>query len=245
MFSACFLICFLKAAGWSFHHTGWMPTRVYLGARLQVESRKIHPVGHNQAAAFLINHKNYRQSFQKCFICFCTFSIRLPFPFRSWTYLVSCTTLYILCIYPVIFILSPFQSFILILFYLFLFGLSLFPFFALLGPFLLSLFPFLLGLSPSSFSLFLYCFTCSFSGQACVFVLGLYKFACLFYTTLSFFIQACIFLSTLCLFYPKPLSKKDTTLCFFRTPVRNYLFCIYIVYIMCSPSISTTISRSS
>ena len=41
---------------------------------------------------------------------------------------VSFLTLYILCIYPVIFILSSFQSFILILFYLFLFGLSLFLF---------------------------------------------------------------------------------------------------------------------
>ena len=42
-----------------------------------------------------------------------------------------------------------------------------------------------------------------------LFGLSLYKFACLFLCFLVyFFIQACIFLSTLYLFYPKPLSKK-------------------------------------
>ena len=50
---------------------------------------------------------------------------------------VSFLTLYILCIYPVIFTLSSFQSFILILFYLFLFGLSLFLFLSSKGTSLL------------------------------------------------------------------------------------------------------------
>ena len=80
----------------------------------------------------------FRAQLLFCFLFFVTINI-LPFPlpfhfhfnfifgpfsvhFRSNH--VSCTTLYILCIYPVIFTLSSFQSFILIFFYLFLLDLA-------------------------------------------------------------------------------------------------------------------------
>lgn len=82
-FRLVFLFVFLRQQDGLFTIRDGMPTRVYLEACLQVESRKIHPVDHNQAAAFSINHKNYRQSFQKCFICFCLFLLS-PFDLLKW-----------------------------------------------------------------------------------------------------------------------------------------------------------------
>ena len=67
-----------------------------------------------------------------------------------------------------------------------------------------------------------------------LFGLSLYKFACLFLCFLVyFFIQACIFLSTLYLFYPKPLSKKtqpSVSITLIRVG-RNCIiyFCSYLV----------------
>ena len=73
--------------------------------------------------------------------------------------------------------------------------------------------------------------TCSFSGQACVFVLGLYKFACLFMPPCLFLYKLVSFLSTLCLFYPKPLSKRHNPVSF-PPPIRvghnYYLFLVFL-----------------
>ena len=62
-----------------------------------------------------------------------------------------------------------------------------------------------------------------------LFGLSLYKFACLFLCFLVyFFIQACIFLSTLYLFYPKPLSKKTQPLFPFPSSVSGTTIIVYL-----------------
>ena len=62
-----------------------------------------------------------------------------------------------------------------------------------------------------------------------LFGLSLYKFACLFLCFLVyFFIQACIFLSTLYLFYPKPLSKKTQPLFLFAFFRERFLLYYYL-----------------
>ena len=62
------------------------------------------------------------------------------------------------------------------------------------------------------------------------FGLSLYKFACLFYASLSIFLYKLVsFLFSLCLFYPKPLSKKTQPLFPFPSSLSGTTFILFVL----------------
>ena len=69
-----------------------------------------------------------------------------------------------------------------------------------------------------------------------LFGLSLYKFACLFYATLSFFIQACVFFIYHVSFLPKTSFKKDTTPVFLSYLCRYCCFVIVLIVLFSGSS---------